>query len=305
MNYSIKYVSTITGLSEHRIRAWEKRYQLLTPERSQKGRRLYNDEDIETLSAIGKLIEKGAKIGELAPMSTKELNELLSKQRHTLPSQQGRKLSEQERILKHYILGQAIKEQRLDLLEHELTRAREISYVSFFDDVLVPFIKLARTSHSNLHYLIHERLKSLFYELSDSASIQGQPLIVATLEDGDSEIDSWLCALKLLLDGNFVIHLGKLASAEVLVEFSAGLGPGKIILTDKIDRFGKEWKAESELYEAFNRSRATGAGQDLEILVYLQGLSTPLYCPFFTQRTKTHAFNSLESMSCHLKPLAS
>ena len=42
--YPIKVVSQMTGLSVHVIRAWEKRYNVVEPERTDTNRRLYSEE---------------------------------------------------------------------------------------------------------------------------------------------------------------------------------------------------------------------------------------------------------------------
>ncbi|MGB5288347.1 MAG: MerR family transcriptional regulator [Ignavibacteriaceae bacterium] len=41
--YPIKVVSQMTGLSVHVIRAWEKRYNVVEPDRSDTNRRLYSE----------------------------------------------------------------------------------------------------------------------------------------------------------------------------------------------------------------------------------------------------------------------
>ena len=40
-SYPIKVVSNLTGLSIHVIRAWEKRYNVVVPQRSETNRRIY------------------------------------------------------------------------------------------------------------------------------------------------------------------------------------------------------------------------------------------------------------------------
>jgi DNA-binding transcriptional MerR regulator len=47
--YNIKMVSKLVGIPTVTIRAWEKRYAVVVPERTQSGHRLYSDQDIEDL----------------------------------------------------------------------------------------------------------------------------------------------------------------------------------------------------------------------------------------------------------------
>jgi len=74
--YTIRYVSQRTGLTPHVIRAWEKRYQAVVPQRSPKNRRLYCEEDIQRLQLLNKLTEAGHSISQIAPLDSKELLDL-------------------------------------------------------------------------------------------------------------------------------------------------------------------------------------------------------------------------------------
>ncbi|MEN2768630.1 MerR family transcriptional regulator [Ornithinibacillus xuwenensis] len=63
--YSIKKVSEMLGIPTVTIRAWEKRYQIINPVRSNGGHRLYSEEDINTLNWIkNQMDEKDLKISE-------------------------------------------------------------------------------------------------------------------------------------------------------------------------------------------------------------------------------------------------
>lgn len=77
--YSIQLASKISGVGVHTIRAWEKRYQAVTPERNSSGRREYSDIDIERLSLLSQLCTLGHTIGKIAGLPTPELKVLLEK----------------------------------------------------------------------------------------------------------------------------------------------------------------------------------------------------------------------------------
>ncbi|MCR8633684.1 MerR family transcriptional regulator [Paenibacillus radicis (ex Xue et al. 2023)] len=63
--YSIKKVSEILGIPTVTIRAWENRYQIITPVRSKGGHRLYSESDIDTLTWLkSQLTDHNMKIGE-------------------------------------------------------------------------------------------------------------------------------------------------------------------------------------------------------------------------------------------------
>lgn len=66
--YRIGTVAERTGFSTHVLRAWERRYDLLDPERSDSGQRLYTARDLAVLLRVRELKEGGRRIGEIARM---------------------------------------------------------------------------------------------------------------------------------------------------------------------------------------------------------------------------------------------
>lgn len=64
MSYRIKRVAQLTGINAATLRAWERRYGLLSPRRSAAGYRLYTDEDVATLARVKRLMDEGLAIGE-------------------------------------------------------------------------------------------------------------------------------------------------------------------------------------------------------------------------------------------------
>jgi DNA-binding transcriptional MerR regulator/methylmalonyl-CoA mutase cobalamin-binding subunit len=75
--YTIKYVSHRTGLTPHVIRAWEKRYKAVVPQRSPKNRRLYSEEDVMRLQHLKKITDAGHTISQVANLSSKDLLDLV------------------------------------------------------------------------------------------------------------------------------------------------------------------------------------------------------------------------------------
>mgnify|MGYP005869190105 CR=1 FL=1 len=75
--HPIQVVSRRTGLGLDLIRAWERRYGLVEPSRSETGRRLYTDADIERLILLRRATEGGRRISDVASLSDDQLRELL------------------------------------------------------------------------------------------------------------------------------------------------------------------------------------------------------------------------------------
>jgi DNA-binding transcriptional MerR regulator/methylmalonyl-CoA mutase cobalamin-binding subunit len=75
--HPIQVVARRTGLSPDVIRAWERRYQAVAPQRSRTARRLYSDEDVARLSLLRQATESGRRIGDVARLSLAQLRALV------------------------------------------------------------------------------------------------------------------------------------------------------------------------------------------------------------------------------------
>jgi MerR family transcriptional regulator, light-induced transcriptional regulator len=62
--FPIRVVARLTGINPVTIRAWERRYQLVVPERTPGGHRLYSRADVEILRAASRLVDQGLAISQ-------------------------------------------------------------------------------------------------------------------------------------------------------------------------------------------------------------------------------------------------
>lgn len=60
MHYTVKQVSALTGVAADTLRAWERRYGVVTPARTESGYRLYDDQDVARLRLMARLVSDGA-----------------------------------------------------------------------------------------------------------------------------------------------------------------------------------------------------------------------------------------------------
>jgi len=74
--HSIAVVSRRTGITQLVLRAWERRYHAVVPSRTDTGRRLYSDQDLEKLSLLHMLTKSGHRIGDIAKQSLEDLHKL-------------------------------------------------------------------------------------------------------------------------------------------------------------------------------------------------------------------------------------
>lgn len=76
--HSIAVVARRTGLSQLVLRAWERRYQVVVPGRTETGRRRYSDLDIERLTLLHKLTAADHRIGDVAQLPLADLRTLVA-----------------------------------------------------------------------------------------------------------------------------------------------------------------------------------------------------------------------------------
>lgn len=75
LRYGIGAVAKMTGLSDHTIRVWERRYDAVVAERAANGRRVYGPADVEKLGLLKTLTDHGLAIGQIAADSLEALRE--------------------------------------------------------------------------------------------------------------------------------------------------------------------------------------------------------------------------------------
>lgn len=71
--YGIGAVAKITGLTDHTIRVWERRYRAVVTKRLTNGRRVFTAADVEKLGLLKALTDRGMAISSIARQSIDEL----------------------------------------------------------------------------------------------------------------------------------------------------------------------------------------------------------------------------------------
>lgn len=72
MNYTVKAAAMATGISESRLRTWERRYGIPCPARSATGRRLYDEHDLAIIRRMTALVAAGVSAREAADAVRRE-----------------------------------------------------------------------------------------------------------------------------------------------------------------------------------------------------------------------------------------
>lgn len=85
--YPIRVVSNETGVNAITLRAWERRYGLITPKRTEKGHRLYTEDDIRLIKQVVALLNRGIPISQARAMLDHSLATPTTIGRQPQPSQ--------------------------------------------------------------------------------------------------------------------------------------------------------------------------------------------------------------------------
>jgi DNA-binding transcriptional MerR regulator len=88
IQFSLRQMVEISGLSEFTLRGWESRHRALAPRRTSTGRRIYGSTDLAKALALRRLTEQGSKISEIARLSVEQLEKKLLANSASVPIQE-------------------------------------------------------------------------------------------------------------------------------------------------------------------------------------------------------------------------
>jgi len=77
--YGLGAVARLTGLSDHAIRAWERRYDAVRPQRTPGGTRRYTEREVARLRRLRAAVEAGHRIGDVADLDDATLERLVAR----------------------------------------------------------------------------------------------------------------------------------------------------------------------------------------------------------------------------------
>jgi len=130
-NFSIKDLEHLSGIKAHTIRIWEKRYNILDPERTQTNIRTYDGEDLQKLLNISFLNLHGYKISRISKMNEQEV--------HSLVKRISASSSVENRARNAFKLAMMNFDDRLFQKTYNSLR-EELSFREVFYDVFIPLL---------------------------------------------------------------------------------------------------------------------------------------------------------------------
>ena len=227
----MRVVTRRTGLSAELLRVWERRYRVVVPARTQTGRRLYSDSEIERLHLLHRATLGGRSIGLIASLSSAALAELLrqdadaelapslvmhAQRKSTAVSPDVAFLSDSLRAVGHFdpeALG--------DVLQRA---AVSLSAMDFLGKVVTPLLEQvdSRWREGTLRR-IHGQLatsavRSVLERITVSAPSPAPTLLLATVTGQSHELGALMAGAAAAAAGWSVTWLGANLPAEDIAE---------------------------------------------------------------------------------------
>lgn len=142
--YPIREVSRLTGVKPITLRAWERRYELIEPVRTESGHRLYTQQHIELLKQALKLVDEGIPISRVKTV--------LLEQNSLQPSEQ----SDQKQHNLVNALIEALNHLQLSQVERLMDRL-------FADHSLIQLYRLAQNIEQHVQHTADELTRAIWH----------------------------------------------------------------------------------------------------------------------------------------------
>ncbi|WP_027963960.1 MerR family transcriptional regulator [Halalkalibacillus halophilus] len=216
--YNIKAVANMLDMPTVTIRAWEKRYEAISPQRTESGHRLYSEEDVHDLIWIKKQVDQGIKVSQAVSL----LKEEKKSRKEPIQIASASSYEQQQQVLYQAIV-------RSD--EEEIQQTLDLFFAQFhhkevFFSIIAPVMKRvgeawARKELSVAHehmitQIIHQRFHHFFRVFPTKKHL---PQVMALCpRNEEHQLGLLLFSLVLRENGCPVVYLGSNTPYEGLEE---------------------------------------------------------------------------------------
>lgn len=232
--YPIRTVSAITGINPVTLRAWERRYGLIKPRRTDTGHRVYSARDIDKINRAIVLVEKGHSISQVAAML-----EVASKSAATPVDVSGNTWADYRSRMMAAISG--FREDELDDIYNEVLALFSLPVVN--KSLIVPLLKqLGERWESGAGSVAEEHFFAFYLRNKLGARFhhRGQrnlgPMLVSACLPGEShDTGLLLFSLGALDRGYRLVNLGANMPLEDLPLVARRASADGLVLSGRID----------------------------------------------------------------------
>jgi DNA-binding transcriptional MerR regulator len=221
--FHIKDLENLSGIKAHTIRAWENRYHLLSPNRTDTNIRTYNSNALKKILNVSYLNKAGIKIGTIARLSDTEIEREVAKL-----------------AIKENEKSQPIQELKLAMMNFDnalfermyRSQINQIGFRNIFYDIFLPFLKeLGGLWHSKTiniaheHFITHLIKQKLLYNLNtvevDKKDKEDQRAYILFLPENEiHELGLLFLNYELIVRGLQTIYLGPSMETDALTYFN-------------------------------------------------------------------------------------
>ncbi|EMA8957961.1 MerR family transcriptional regulator [Vibrio fluvialis] len=243
--YAIREVSEITGVKPVTLRAWQRRYNLVQPQRTAKGHRLYTDHDIQTIRQIQSWLLKGVSIGKVSQLlqgnaaevgNEPELRAELEECEALLSA-----LAQLNRGKAENVIGTVMKEYPLDIVERQFV----LPVIDALEKVKGPLRSLQK---GLLNGIMLSKLSTIL-ESENKAAHKGKCLAVSF--DPSGSLLAWLWAVTWAEQGYNVTLLDGVEDMTGLAEHESLAAYNAVALFSHRGLAENQWQAKQRLAAQF------------------------------------------------------
>ena len=274
--FNIQVASQLSGVASATIRAWEKRYNAVVPERAENKHRLYSEKDIEKLALLYKLTELGQSIGKIAHLELTELKEIYStllhrpyEERHVVTPHHER--VDYEKILMSLQL--ALEAYKVDIISHEFEKAlNTVTPREFCLNILLPLFKqigakvakgeISIAQEHTLSAICTSHVGQMIANHYQRAYATKEFILITTPEGEMHQIGILAAALLCVHYSVKFYYLGASLPAQSLAEATNALRPTAVLLGSTRSQLDETSTLESYLHQF-----RAGLHTDVKILI--------------------------------------
>lgn len=217
-HFSIKDLENLSGIKAHTLRIWEKRYNLLQPERSDTNIRSYDISNLKRLLNVTILYNEGYKISKIAKLAD---NELVSAVQNIGRSKIENSVYFNDLKLAMINFDSVLFERTIE----ELSRQHDFGYI--FKEILIPLLlnvgldwqsSVITVSHEHfISYLVKQKLLCRIEEMMSNEVINTTTTYVLFLPQHEvHEFGLLYIHYELLARGYRCVYLGQNVPVESL-----------------------------------------------------------------------------------------
>lgn len=259
--FSIKDLENLSGIKAHTIRIWEKRYNLLTPMRTDTNIRSYSLESLQKLLNITLLYQNGYKISKIAALPEASIS--------TLAKDIVNENSIQNKSINAFKLSMVNFDQTLFFQTYEALAAQK-SFQKIFHEIFIPLLnelgllwQTATITPAHEHFisnLIKQKILINTERLQKVNSTEASKTFVLYLPENEiHEIGLLFLNYELLARGYHTVYLGASMPVENLNELCSyynninfvtyfTVAPPTEKISDYLNRFQEIISTEHQLW---------------------------------------------------------